>query len=229
MTARRRYLVLLLALLVAWSSTRVAWAQAAATLEPARFEQEIRAFEEADRVAPPATNGIVFTGSSSIRLWVSLREDFQGLPVMNRGFGGSTLPEVTAFAPRIVIPYAPRLVVVYCGGNDINGGRTAEQVAADFKAFVARIHQALPETRIAYISIAPNPARWSQVDTVKAANRAIEAYTKTDRRLTFIDVFPKMLGPDGRPKPEIFVEDGLHMNEKGYALWREIVRPYLSR
>jgi lysophospholipase L1-like esterase len=195
---------------------------------PARWEAEIRAFEAADASDPPPYGGIIFTGSSSIRLWTTLREDFPGLPVLNRGFGGSMLPEVTYFLERTVLPHRPALVVVYCGGNDIHAGRSAPQVFADFQALVAALHTATPTTRIAYISIAPNPARWAEVDTVRAANRAIQAYVETDPRLAYIDVFSRMLGPDGRPKPDIYVEDGLHMNQAGYAIWTEVVRPYLE-
>lgn len=193
----------------------------------AQWEPDIRAFEAADLAARPSTGGLVFIGSSSIRLWTSLATDFPGMPVLNRGFGGSRLPEVTAFVGRIVTPYQPRQVIVYCGGNDINGGRSAAGVLADYQALVAAIRAGTPRAHIAYISIAPNPARWSQIDTVRAANQLIRAWTATDERLTYIDVFGAMLGPDGRPKPDIFVADRLHMNPKGYAIWRAIVGPHL--
>jgi lysophospholipase L1-like esterase len=196
--------------------------------DPSRFEADIHAFEVEDLSDPPVRGGIIFTGSSSIRLWTTLNDDFAGLPVVNRGFGGSMIPEVTAFLDRIVVPHKPRLIVLYCGGNDINAGRSAAQVVHDFDELVARLHEELPTTRMAYISIAPNPARWSQVETVKAVNRAIKGRTETDPRLSFIDVFSHMLGPDGRPLPDIFVADGLHMNAKGYAIWTEIVKPYLK-
>jgi len=194
---------------------------------PSLWEAEIRAFEAADLSDPPVRGGIIFTGSSSIRLWTTLTEDFAGQPVVNRGIGGSMLPEVTAFVDRIITPHQPMLVVVYCGGNDIDAGRSADQVLRDFKALVKAIHTLLPTTRIAYISIAPNPARWAQVETVKAANSAIRQYIQTDSTLDFIDVFPHMLGSDGLPKPDIFQDDRLHMNRKGYELWAEIVRPHL--
>lgn len=193
----------------------------------ARWEKEIGAFEASDKTNPPPKNGILFVGSSSIRLWKSLAKDFPGQPVYNRGFGGSQIIDAVHFSDRIVIPYAPRLIVMYSGGNDINAGKSPERVFADFKAFVAAVHAALPRTRIAYIAIAPNPARWSQVERVRRANQLIEAFTRTDPRLDFIDVFPQMLGADVLPRPEIFVADRLHMNERGYALWREIVAPHL--
>jgi lysophospholipase L1-like esterase len=195
--------------------------------DPAKWEADIRAFEAADLSEPQVRGGIIFTGSSSIRMWTTLKEDFPGLPVVNRGFGGSMLPEVTAFVDRIITPHQPMLVVVYCGGNDINAGRSADQVLRDFQALVKAIHTPLPTTRIAYISIAPNPARWAQVETVKAANSAIRQYIRGDSTLDFIDVFTQMLGSDGLPKPDIFLDDRLHMNRKGYELWTEIVRPHL--
>ncbi len=224
---RRVFALMLLALLGAPSALR---AQTPATggPDPSRWEADIKAFEAADFSDPPVRGGIVFTGSSSIRLWTTLKQDFPGLPVVNRGFGGSMLPEVTAFLERTVTPHRPALVVVYCGGNDIDAGRSADQVLADFQALVAKLHDILPITRIDFISIAPNPARWAEVDTVRAANRKIEAYIATDSRLAFINVFPLMLGSDGHPKPDIYVADGLHMNAAGYAIWTEAVRPYLQ-
>jgi lysophospholipase L1-like esterase len=204
-------------------------AQPAANPQPRPFAAEIAAFQASDETNPPPKQAILFIGSSSIRLWKTLAQDFPEHKIINRGFGGSQIIDSVNYAERIVLPYEAKQIVLYAGGNDINAGKTPEQVFADYKAFVAKVHAALPRTTIAYISIAPNPARWSQVERVKAANRLIEAHTRTDPRLSFINVFPKMLGEDGGPKPEIFVEDSLHMNAKGYALWKEIVRGHLRQ
>ena len=193
----------------------------------AKWEKEISAFEASDKTNPPPKSAIVFVGSSSIRMWKSLAKDFPDRPVVNRGFGGSQVIDSVHFAGRIVLPYAPRQIVMYAGGNDINAGKTPEQVFADFEAFVAKVQGALPQVRIAYISIAPNPARWAQVERVRRANQMIADYTRTDPHLDFINVFPQMLGPDGQPKPDIYLNDRLHMNERGYALWREIVGGHL--
>ena len=220
-----RLIVVALALLVVASSPTIATSVAQAT--PTQWEPAIRAFEAADIAAPPAKGGIVFIGSSSIRLWTSLATDFPGMPVMNRGFGGSQLPEVTAYVDRIVTPYQPRQVVVYCGGNDIDGGRKPLEVLADYQALVRAIRAGSPMVRIAYISIAPNPARWPQIEQVRLTNQIIKAWTATDPRLTYIDVHAAMLNSDGLPKPDIFVADRLHMNSKGYAIWRAIVGPHL--
>jgi lysophospholipase L1-like esterase len=171
---------------------------------------------------------VLFIGSSSIRLWTTLAEDFPKHQVINRGFGGSRIPDSTHFVPRIVLPYHPRLIVMYAGGNDINDGRTPEQVGSDFQRFVETVRRTLPSTRIAFISIAGNPARWAQVDRVRKANALVLAYTKRAPNLVFIDIFPRMLGPDGQPRPELFVDDRLHMNREGYRLWTGIVAPYLE-
>ena len=193
-----------------------------------QWDSEIARFEAADRIKPPSASPIVFVGSSSIRLWTTLSNDLAPYPVLNRGFGGSDISDSLHFAERIVIPYRPKLVVMYAGGNDINRGKSPEQVFADFQAFVQKILTALPQTRIAYISVAPNPARWSQVDRVKAVNQKVSDYAREHPRVEFVDVFSEMLGADGLPRPEIFVADRLHMNQRGYSIWTRILKPRLD-
>jgi lysophospholipase L1-like esterase len=202
---------------------------ASPALDLSQWEPEIRAFEETDRQSPPPTGGIVFAGSSSIRLWKTLAGDFAGLPVLNRGFGGSQIREVTAFADRMVIPYRPRLIVFYCGSNDVVSGRAVPDVVGDLQAFVRKIHAALPQTRLIYISIAPNPARWHLKDAWLDLNERIRAYTRTDGRLSFVDIWGEMLGASGEPRPELFVDDQLHMNERGYAIWVRVLRPVVEK
>jgi lysophospholipase L1-like esterase len=192
------------------------------------WEDEVRAYERADRERPPPQNGILFIGSSSIRLWKTLPQDFPGLPVINRGIGGSQIHEVTALIDRLVVPYRPRLIVFYCGSNDLARGRTVSQVLRDFDAFVTRVHTVLPEARIAFLSIAPNPARWALVPRFRTVNRSIARAAAGEPLLDYIDVFGHMLRTDGRPRREIFVEDRLHMNAKGYAIWREVIGEYLA-
>ena len=194
------------------------------------FEKEILAFEASDKTNPPPKNAILFIGSSSIRMWKTLAQDFPDEKVINRGFGGSQISDSIHYTDRIVIPYAPRLIVFYAGGNDINAKRSAETVANDFKTFVAKVREKLPNTHIAYISIAGNPARWAQVSEVRKANTLIRGFTTTDpHKLSFIDVFPHMMAENGEPKPEIFVADRLHMNEKGYAIWKRVVGEHLKK
>lgn len=193
------------------------------------FAKEINAFTTSDATNPPPRGGILFIGSSSIRLWKTLAQDLPDLLVLNRGFGGSQVIDSVNYADRIVFPYKPRHIVLYAGGNDLNAKKTPEQVATDFRAFVALVHARLPRTRISYISVAPNPARWAQIVQVREANRLIEEYTCTDKRLGFINVFPHMLGADGQPLPDIYVEDRLHMNPRGYEIWKRVVGDYLRR
>ena len=195
---------------------------------PKRFEKEILTFEKNDKTNPPPQGAILFVGSSSIRLWKTLAHDFPDRPVFNRGFGGSHISEVNEYVDRIVFPYHPRMIVFYAGTNDIADGKTPERVCNDLKRFVGMVREKLPETRIAYISLSPNPARWKMIDQIREANQRIADYVKTVPNAEFIDAYSQMLGEDGLPKPDIFGPDQLHMNEKGYALWTEIVAPYLK-
>jgi lysophospholipase L1-like esterase len=192
----------------------------------AKWETEIRAFEAGDRTNPPVKHGILFIGSSSIRLWKTLAKDFPGEPVINRGFGGSRIADSTALADRIIFPYEPRTIVFYAGDNDIAQGHTPEQVAADYQAFVQTVRARLPDTRIAFISIKPSPIRWNLRDRIESANRQIAAM-KGDG-LIFIDSYNAMLGADGKPRAEMFAADRLHMNATGYRLWTTLVKAQLN-
>ncbi len=195
----------------------------------APFASEILAFEAADAEKPPEPDGVLFVGSSSIRLWTTLGKDFPDLPVINRGFGGSQIADSTRYADRIVLPYKPKTIVLYAGDNDIAAGRSPEQVLADFKAFVAKVGSALPKTRVLFIAIKPSIARWKLVDKIREANRLVEEFTQGDEKLAFIDIFTPMLGEDGMPRGDLLGPDGLHLNEKGYALWREVVAAKLKQ
>jgi lysophospholipase L1-like esterase len=217
----------LLLLLLIGGGCRTAVPNSLATHDSGRWEKNIAAFEARDLTNPPPAGCIVFVGSSSIRGWTTLAADFPGLPVINRGFGGSQLADSVNFADRIITRYGPREVVIYAGGNDIAAGKAPELVFGDFVALVGRIRAGSPKARICYISVAPNPSRWSQVEKVRRVNELISDYCRR-HGLTFIDVFPLMLGPDGNPKPDIFVADRLHMNPKGYAIWKAAVLPYLK-
>jgi lysophospholipase L1-like esterase len=190
--------------------------------KPDKWEKDIAAFEEKDKASPPPTNEIVFVGSSSIRLWKST-EAFPDLKVINRGFGGSEMGDAAKYAERIVLPYKPRVVVVFAGGNDINAGKSPEQVADAFKSLVGKVHAALPKTKVYYISLFPNVKRRAQDEKCCKANELIHAFTKTDERLGYIDTASKMRAADGGPRPELLRDDGLHMNDDGYTIWNEMV------
>lgn len=193
-----------------------------------RFEKDILAFEERDRAEGLHAGCVLFIGSSSIRGWQSLEQDFAGLDVINRGFGGSAVRDSTLYLDRIVVPHKPRLIVFYAGDNDIAGGRSPQQVLKDYKQFVSRAQAALPRTRIAFISIKPSPLRWKFAPRMAEANRLVAEYSRRTPGLDFIDVWPSMLDRDGQPRRELFKADMLHLNESGYKLWTAIVRPHLQ-
>lgn len=195
--------------------------------DPAFFESEIEAFLEADRENPPEPGRIVFVGSSSIRFWSSLEADMAPLPVLRRGFGGAQLSHVIHNAPRIVIPYAPRAVVVYAGDNDISAGKSAETIVADFESLVRLLQSALPEADLYFLSIKPSRLRWSHWPEASKANARIRSLAEADSRLHFIDVGQVLLGLDGRPRRELFRFDGLHLSAEGYAAWTSVVAPVL--
>jgi lysophospholipase L1-like esterase len=195
---------------------------------PAPFENEIRAFEAADARHAPPQGAVLFLGSSSIRKWTTVAADFPDLAVINRGFGGSTIPDSTRYLPRIVTPYKPRLIVFFAGDNDLAAKHTPRQVLADFKAFTSAVHEALPETRIMFLSIKPSLARSKLLAIQAEANSLVRDFIATDKLLSYVDVATPMLGPDGQPRPELFGPDGLHMNRSGYELWTSILSPHLK-
>lgn len=191
---------------------------------------EINAFQAADKKQMPPSGAVLFIGSSSIRMWDTLAQDFAEIPVINRGFGGSLIQESTRYADRIAIPYKPRMIVLCAGTNDLAyGNKKPEQVLQDFKDFEAKIHAALPGTRIVYISINPTVARWNQEADILETNHLIEKWifqngSKT-RKLNFINSHAQILTADGQPQPKLLREDGLHFNMEGYKLWASIVKP----
>lgn len=196
--------------------------------EPASpWEKAFQAFEEQDRQRKPEPGGIVFLGSSSIRLWETAKA-FPDLAIINRGFGGSQIADSVQFADRIAVPYAPRLIVFYAGDNDISSGKTPDRVLTDFQALVKKIHEPLPKTRIAFIAIKPSPARWKQYERQTQANALVEEFVKSNDRLIYIDVVKPMLDDDGQPRADLFQKDGLHLNAEGYRLWNGIVKPHLE-
>ena len=148
--------------------------------------------------------------------------------MINRGFGGSEIADSVSFADRIVIPYRPKLIVLQAGGNDINAGKTPEQVLADFKAFVEKVRAKLPDTRIAFLSISPCPARWAEAEKEREANRLIKEYVQSGKDLDYIDLWDQFLGPDGKPREDLFRGDRLHNNAAGYKVRAAVVRPHLK-
>ena len=234
LTANDRDVAMKLGLLVAALlvvTLLTAWA-AAKKERPARsgkdWEPTIAAFEKADKAQPPPRGAALFTGASHISRWKSLAKDFPKYQVINRGFGGSRISDVLQYADRIVIPYAPRLVIVQAGGNDIRAGRKPEEVFAEFKAFVSKVRASLPDTRIAYLSIPSSLRSWPGREPFLRANALIEEYLKTQSNVRYIDTWTPMLGEDGQPRAELFVADGLHLSKAGYAVYVRVIEPYLA-
>ncbi len=192
-----------------------------------RWEQDIAAFEAADKISPPQKGGIVFVGSSTIRRW-DTASYFPDLKIINRGFGGSDMADAVRYVDRIVIPYEPRLVVVYSGDNDISAGWSSEDVAIQFERFTRAVHAKLPQTRILLIAVKPSLLRWTQIDRMRMANEIMRHYCERDDRLAYVDFDTLMLGWDEKPRRELFVEDGLHLSPQGYQLWSTVLRPWLT-
>ena len=158
----------------------------------------------------------------------NLPEYFPDLKVINRGFGGSEKADAARYASRIVVPYSPRIVVLYSGDNDIGRGVTPAKVEADFERFVQVVHGAVPQARIVVIAVKPSILRWAVYDNMKKANTLMRAYIDTHKGLGYVEVGPPMLGADGKPRPELFVQDGLHLTAEGYKLGTALLRPHLK-
>jgi lysophospholipase L1-like esterase len=213
------------------TATAPSAAAAAAATQPhnfARWEKAIAAMEAADQANPPPKGGVLFIGSSTIRGWKTLARDFPDHQVINRGFGGSQIVDSTHFADRLIFPHEPKMVLLRAGGNDINAGKSAEQVFREFQDFVKTVHARLPETDVVFIGLAPAPARWSERDANKKLNTLVEAYAKTAPRVKYVETYDTTLTPDGQAREELFVKDKLHFNAEGYKLLAERVRPVLE-
>jgi lysophospholipase L1-like esterase len=192
-----------------------------------QWDKAIAAFEQQDKEKPPPKHAVLFAGSSSIRLW-DLNQSFPGLQAINRGFGGSQVVDSVYFARQLILKHQPRLLVFYAGDNDIAAGKSPERVTEDFQALVRAIHQELPRTKIIFLAIKPSLARWAHVGRQRRANALVENLCKTDDRLVYLDVASPMLGEDGKPRPELFAADGLHLNKKGYEMWSALLQPLLK-
>lgn len=195
------------------------------------FYDEIQGFRKQDSAEMPAKNSILFVGSSSFRMWTNIKDDFRMHSVINRGFGGSSLPDVIRYADETIFLYQPAQVVIYCGENDLAASDTvtAQIVFDRFQTLFNMIRKKLPETAVAFVSIKPSPSRAHLLQKVIAANNLIKDFLKTQTKAAYIDVFSAMVDQQGNPKPELFIDDKLHMNQKGYAIWVEIIEPFLIK
>ncbi|WP_239467074.1 SGNH/GDSL hydrolase family protein [Rhodoferax koreensis] len=232
--ARRRTLAFARPWLVGCAMVAAGWmslptAKAQTTAHNAlRWQTSLSDFASADRAHPPGRDGVLFVGSSTIRMWRSMSEDFRQVPVViNRGFGGSTLADCDHYVRELVIQYQPRQVMVYAGDNDLAEGRTPQQVLESFQHFVSAVRSELPSAQITYISIKPSPARVALKERINETNALIGGYVKTLSNAKYIDIHTPMLTASGETRPELFQADLLHLNETGYALWKSLITPYL--
>lgn len=195
--------------------------------DPKIWEKDIAKFEAADQDHKPEPGGVEFFGSSTIRFW-NVKKAFADSPVFNRGFGGCWSADCNYYADRVVIPYQPRTIIFYAGDNDIAAGQPASEVVNSFKGFVKKVHKALPDTNIVFISIKPSPSRTKYWPTMVKANAAIKHFAEKTKNVQFADMNTEMFDADGKPRKELFRADMLHLNAKGYAIWNQKIAPYVQ-
>ena len=195
------------------------------------FWNDIQQFRKMDSVQAPPSNAILFVGSSSFTRWSDVQSYFPGYTIINRGFGGSTLADVLRYEEDVIFKYNPKEIVIYCGENDVASSDTitAKTVYNRFTTLFSEIRAVYPNVQVVFISLKPSPSRWHMRDKAIATNEMIENYLKKQKNAEFIDVWKPMLGPDGKPRQELFVEDNLHMNAKGYAIWQKLIQPTLLK
>ena len=195
------------------------------------FYSEIQQFKKEDSIRFPPKNAILFLGSSSFRKWADVQDYFPGYQIINRGFGGSSFPDAIRYFDKIVLPYHPRQIVIYEGDNDLASSSdiTADSVLNRFKVLFYLIRKNLPNANIAFVSIKPSLSREKLMPEMAKANSLIQNFLKGKKNASFIDVFHAMLDESGKPRKDIFLDDGLHMNAKGYAIWQKIIEPYLIK
>lgn len=225
MTNVFRYPPIVLLLLLGYQAPE---AKAQADPDPARFAEEIAAFEAWDRRNTPPEQPVLFVGSSSIRMWPTA-ERFPHLAVVNRGFGGSHLSDVLHYLPETVLRYEPRAIVLYEGDNDVASGKSPEQVLEDYRTFVRAVHEAQPGTPIVFVAIKPSLSRWALWPEMQRANTLVRRFSEAHPALYYADLAAPMLGREGKPDPALFVEDGLHLSEAGYDLWDRALQPVLDQ
>lgn len=193
------------------------------------FWNEIAGFRHRDSIQHPPVNAILFIGSSSFRKWTTVQNDFPGYPIINRGFGGSTLDDVIRYAGQIIYPYRPREIVIYCGDNDLAAGKSARKVFKRFVKLYDMIRKHLGNIDIVYVSIKPSPSREKLMPEMEKANDLIRNFTAERSHASFVDVYHLMLNQQGHPMDNLFVGDKLHMNARGYKIWQQAIQPYLDK
>lgn len=195
------------------------------------FWKDVQAFKKQDSATFPAKKQIVFVGSSSFTKWTDVKEYFPGYPILNRAFGGSTLPDLIRYAKDVILPYDPKEVVIYCGENDLAASDTATgyTVFERFKTLYKIIRDKYSKVPVVFVSLKPSPSRAPLFDKMKQANQLIKSFLAKEKNTGFVDVYSLMLNRDGTPMKDLFLQDMLHMNPKGYAIWQIAIKPYLLK
>ncbi len=193
------------------------------------FINEINEFKRLDNENFPEKGKILFTGSSSIRFWDSLEKDMEPLEVLNRGFGGAQISHVIYHFEEIIKPYEPKAIVFFCGTNDLTALKTPKETINDFKKFLSLVRNEFGNIKVYVIGIKPSVDRLYLDKEERIFNSSIKLLASQDAYLEYIDVWDSMLSEDGSRMPELYIEDGLHMNEKGYEIWTRLVRKSLLR
>jgi lysophospholipase L1-like esterase len=196
--------------------------------DPTRFQGEIDAFNQWDAKNSTPANAILFVGSSSIRMWPT-HTGFPEFPVINRGFGGAHISDVLHFYRTVIKKYQARIIVFYAGDNDVAAGKPVEQVLEDYRQLVDLIKKDNPDGKLVYLPIKPSISRWNFWETMRDVNNRIKAFNQADPNLYYLDLATPMIGASGRPKETLFIEDGLHLNAEGYALWQLLLQPLLQK
>lgn len=199
--------------------------------QKAPYWNDIQAFKKQDSIQPPPQHAILFVGSSSFTKWTDVQSYFPGFTIINRGFGGSSLPDMIRYENDVIFRYEPKQIVIYCGENDLAFSNTvsAQMLFERFKQLFTDIRTRFPKTPLIYISMKPSPSRWNMKEKMLEGNELIRKYLKKKKKTVFISVWNDMLGPDGKPMEDIFVADKLHMNAKGYAIWQKEIEPHLLK
>ena len=195
------------------------------------FWDDIEAFKKQDSAAFPPKNAILFIGSSSFTMWTDVQQYFPGYKIINRGFGGSALPDQIRYFNEIVLPYKPKQIFIYCGENDIAGSDTinGDDVANRFFKLFSLIRNKFPRVQITYISMKPSPSRQLLLPKMIRGNELIKKYLASKKRTAYIDVYKEMIDDEGKPRPDLFLDDNLHMNKTGYAIWKKMIEPHLLK
>ncbi len=193
-----------------------------------RFQDAIQAFLDQDRTSPPPQEGILFIGSSIWRQWANVKEHMAPLPVFNRAFGGSRTWEILHYMDQIVLPYRPKIIVYYCGSNDINAGEPAPAIVARFQEFVSRVHAKLPETRIFFASVHKAPQKRDDWAVVEAVNASVKTIAASAPLVDYIEMNPLLFDASGEPRMELYRPDGLHFHPPAYDEFAKVIRPIIA-